>query len=159
MHLPRPFLLAALWSLLVVNAGFGTEPPVSGSFTVDGKAAKLAFVRTVKGDEFDGKPTTVVVMTEKDASKNAKPDFDANFGKFGNALIITVLPDGQIIGCQLVHTALKTQSVSTSGNIKSVDFKNEGGVIQGKIVTESGGAIDIFDQKVEVNMSFKAKAP
>jgi hypothetical protein len=150
-------LLTALLSLMILTCAHGAEPPVSGTFTANSKPAKLAFIRAVKGDDFDGKPTTVLVISEKDASKDAKPAFYASFGKFGDSLTITVFPDGQIIGCEVSHTALTHHSFSSTGNIKTTDFKNEGGVIQGKITT--GGEIESLGEKWEVNLTFKVKAP
>ena len=133
------------------------EPPVTGTFTANGKAAKLAFLRAVKGEAFDGKDTTVLVFTEKDASKDEKPDFHASFGKFGNSLTITIFPDGKIIGCEVYHTALAHKNFSSTGNIDTADFKNEGGILQGKIATK--GEVEVFGEKWEVNLSFKVKAP
>jgi len=141
----------------MLASAHAAEPPVSGKFTVNGKPGNLAFALAVKGDDFDGKPTTVLVFSEKDASKDKKPAFYAGFGKFGNSLTITVTPDGSIIGCEVCHSALANKMFSSSGTTKMTDFKNEGGVIQGKIATE--GEIKFFDDKWEVNLTFKVKAP
>lgn len=149
--------LSTLSSLLIVTCALAADPPVTGTFTANGKPAKLAFVRAVKGDGFDGKPTTVLVITEKDASKDDKPDFHASFGKFGNSLTITVFPDGQIIGCEVSHTALSHKNFSSVGNIKTADFKMGSGTIECKILTD--GEIESLGEKWEVNLTVKTKAP
>jgi hypothetical protein len=46
----------------------------------------------------------MLVFTEKDHSKDNKPDFGAMFGKYGSALIISCDEDGGIFGCQVVHS-------------------------------------------------------
>jgi hypothetical protein len=150
-------LWASFCTLVILASAHGAEPPFSGTFTVNGKPGNLAFLRVVKGDEFSGQPTTVLVFTEKDASREAKPAFYAGFGKFGNSLTITVMPDGQIIGCEVCHSALPHKTFSSSGTTKMTDFKNEGGTIQGKIST--GGEIEALGEKWEVNLTFKTKGP
>src|SRR3954468_13602783 len=91
-------------------------PSVTGIFKGNGKEAKLAFVSARWGEPFSGKPGIVLVFTEKDHSKDKKPDFNASFGKFGSALIISLHEDGGIYGCQVVHSAHKKQGFSSVGN-------------------------------------------
>ena len=89
---------------LIATAGRSAdekEPPVSGLFKGNGKEAKLAFVTALKGEPSLDKPTTVLVFTEKDHSKEKNPKIFASFGRFGSALIITVNQEGDIIGCQV----------------------------------------------------------
>ena len=132
------------------------DPPVSGVFKGNGQEAKLAYVSTVKGETF-GKPTIIIVFTEKDHSEAKKPQIMAGFGKFGSALIITVYLDGQIVGCQVAHAAHQKGAFNSIGTIKMSDFKLEGGKIQGKLSTE--GEAETFGQKWEVDLKFQAKAP
>ena len=61
------------------------KPTVTGMFKGNGKEAKIAFVSAHWQEPFSDKPSMKLVFTEKDHSKAKKPDFDANFGKFGNA--------------------------------------------------------------------------
>ena len=49
----------------------------------------------------------MLVFTEKDHSKDKKPDFNAAFGKFGSALIVSLHEDGGIFGCEVVHSCAK----------------------------------------------------
>jgi hypothetical protein len=136
---------------------FAAEPAVTGVFTGDGKPAKLAFVSARKGEPFADKETTVLVFTEKDHSKDKRPEFKANFGEFGSALIITVHPDGSIISCQVAHTAHKQKPFSSIGKITMSDFKIADGQVQGKLST--GGKVETFEQTWEVDLKFRTKSP
>jgi hypothetical protein len=133
------------------------DSPVTGVYKANGQEAKLAYVLTKKGEPFADKPTIVMVFTEKDPSKAKKPDFDALFGKYGSALIITIQEDGQIVGCQVAHSALKKSGFSSVGTIKMSEFKLKDGKMQGKLST--GGEDDFFGDKWEVDFKFQAPAP
>jgi hypothetical protein len=150
--LPAVALASLVFSALAISA----EPPVTGDFKVKGNPAKLAFARALKGEPFDGKPTTIIVLSEKDPSKSAKPEFDAMFGKLGNSLSVTVTDTGDIIGCQAYHVGFEYKSFSSSGVVKMEGYKNEGGIVQGKLTT--GGEVEAFHEKWEVNLTFKTKA-
>src|SRR5947209_10567325 len=97
--------LAITALVLAAGPALAADPPVSGKFTGDGTEAKLAFVTASKGEPFADKATIRLVFTEKDHSKDAKAYIKAGFGDYGSALIITVHPDGKIIGCEVAHTA------------------------------------------------------
>jgi len=133
------------------------EPPVSGDFKGNGREAKLAYVTAVKGEPLAGKPTIVIVITERDHSAAEKPQVLAGFGKFGSALIITVYQDGTIVGCEVAHAAHAKGAFSSLGTIMMSDFRLEGGTIQGQLST--GGETETFGQKWEVDLKFRAKAP
>ena len=133
------------------------EPPVSGKFTGNGKEAKLAYATAMKGEPYLDKPTIVLVFTEKDHSKEKNPKIMATFGKFGSALIITVDPEGNIIGCTVAHTAHEKSGFSALGDVKSSDFKIADGMIKGKFATK--GEVDAFGEKWEVKLTFQVKAP
>src|SRR5262245_41428946 len=60
------------------------KPTVTGIFKGNGKDAKLAYVSAHWREPFGDKPSIVLVFTEKDHSKDKKPDFNAGFGKFGS---------------------------------------------------------------------------
>lgn len=127
---------------------------VSGIFKGNGKEAKIAYVSARWGEPFDGKPGIILVLTEKDHSKAQKPDFDAAFGKFGSALVISVHEDGRIYGCQVVHTAHKKQGFSSVGNIETADFTFTDGKVDGEITTN--GQVDTFGETWEVKLKFVA---
>jgi hypothetical protein len=130
------------------------KPSVNGVFKGNGKEAKLAYVSARWGEPFSGKAGIVLVFTEKDHSKNNKPDFDAAFGKFGSALIISLHEDGQIYGCQVVHSAHQKQGFSSIGNLETTDFNYEEGKVEGELTTH--GQVDTFGETWEVNIKFVA---
>jgi hypothetical protein len=133
------------------------DSPVTGTFTGNGKEAKLAYVSAHKGEPFADKPTIVLVFTEMDHSKEKRPAFKAGFGDFGSALIITVKEDGKIIGCEVAHKAHEKSWFSSIGSIAMSDFKMADGKITGKIKTD--GVVETFKQKWEVDIKFETKAP
>lgn len=130
------------------------KPTVTGVFKGNGKDAKLAHVSARWGEPFGGKAGIVLVFSEKDHSKASKPDFDAAFGKFGSALIISLHEDGQIYGCQVVHSAHQKQGFSSIGNLEATDFNYGEGKVEGELTTH--GQVDTFGETWEVNIKFAA---
>ena len=128
------------------------KPTVSGMFKGNGKEAKLAYVSARWGEPFSGKSSIVLVFSEKDHSQNKKPDFDAAFGKFGSALVISLHEDGNIFGCQVVHSAHKKQGFSSVGRIKTDNFKFEEGKVEGELTTD--GEDEFFGDTWEVKLKF-----
>jgi hypothetical protein len=96
----------------------------------------------------------VLVFTEKDHSKDQKPDFDAGFGKFGSALIISLHEDGDIFGCEVAHSALQHKNFSSIGTIKTNDFEYADGKVQGELTTD--GQAEVFGETWGVNLKFVA---
>ena len=94
------------------------KPSVTGTFKGNGKEAKISFVSAHWREPFNDKPSIVLVFTEKDHSKDNKPDFNAAFEKFGSALIISLHEDGGIFGCQVVHSAISKKGFSSTGQIQ-----------------------------------------
>jgi hypothetical protein len=130
------------------------SPSVSGIFKGNGKEAKIAYVSARWGEPFDGKPGIILVFTEKDHSKAKKPDFDASFGKFGSALVISLHEDGSIYSCQVVHSAHKKQGFSSVGKIETTDFSFADGKVEGEITTN--GELEFFGDTWEVKLKFVA---
>jgi hypothetical protein len=130
------------------------KPTVTGTFTGNGKEAKIAFVSAYWREPFADQASIRLVFTEKDHSKNKKPDFDAAFGKFGSALIISLHEDGSIFGCQVVHSAHKKQGFSSIGSIRTDNFKFEEGKVEGGLVTD--GEQEFFGDTWNVNLKFVA---
>lgn len=128
------------------------KPTVTGVFKGNGKDAKLAYMSARWGEPFSGKAGIVLVFTEKDHSKDNKPDFDAAFGKFGSALIISLHEDGQIYGCQVVHSAHQKKGFSSIGNLEATDFTYEDGKVEGELTTN--GQVDTFGETWEVKLKF-----
>lgn len=152
-------------AVLLLSAGLAAaadekkekDPPVSGVFTGNGKEAKLAYVVALKGEPHLDKPTTVLVFTEKDPSKEKNPKIPAMFGRLGSALVVTVDPEGDVIGCTIAHAAHEKSGFSTLGQLTMSDFKVADGKVKGKFATK--GVVDTFGDKWEVKLTFQAKAP
>jgi hypothetical protein len=130
------------------------KPTVTGIFKGNGKDAKLAYVSAHWRAPFGDKPSMVLVFTEKDHSKDKKPDFNAGFGKFGSALIVSLHEDGDIFGCEVAHSALKHQNFSSIGKINTNDFEYADGQVKGELATD--GPADVFGETWEVNVKFVA---
>jgi hypothetical protein len=130
------------------------KPTVMGIFKGNNKDAKLAYVSAHWREPFGDKPSIVLVFTEKDHSKDKKPDFNAGFGKFGSALIVSLHEDGDIFGCEVAHAALKHQNFSSIGKINTNDFEYADGQVKGELTTD--GAADVFGETWEVNVKFVA---
>jgi hypothetical protein len=130
------------------------KPFATGVFKGNGKEAKLAYVSAHWREPFGDKPSMGLVFTEKDHSKDNKPGFNAAFGKFGSALIISLHDDGEIFGCQVVHSAHKKQGFSSIGSIHTNDFTFEDGKVQGELTTD--GQVDTFGETWEVKIKFVA---
>jgi hypothetical protein len=128
------------------------KPSVTGTFKGNGKEAKLAYLSAQWREPFGGKPSIVLVFSEKDHSKDKKPDFHAAFGEFGSALIISLHEDGGIFGCQVVHSAHKKKGFSSVGRIKTNNFKFAEGTLEGELTTD--GEDEFFGDTWEVNLKF-----
>ncbi|HEY1476666.1 MAG TPA: hypothetical protein VGF37_03195 [Chthoniobacterales bacterium] len=126
--------------------------PVTGVFKGNGKEARLAHVSAHWREPFSDKPSMVLVFTEKDHSKDKKPDFNAGFGKFGSALVVSLHEDGEIFGCEVAHSALKHQNFSSVGKIRTNNFEFADGQVKGELTTD--GLADVFGETWEVNVKF-----
>jgi hypothetical protein len=137
--------------------------PVSGVYTAGGKPAVLTDISTQKDDPFDGVPVTLVVMTAQSQGGEAAASDDAHNGKFGDALIIRVEPDGTVIGSDFVHHGLVKSDgyMSQTGTLTLKDYKAAGGQISGHIT--SGGPAGVGatadNQFINVDLTFHVKAP
>jgi hypothetical protein len=128
------------------------NPSVTGVFKGNGKEAKLAHVSAHWREPFGDKPSMVLVFTEKDHSSDKKPDFNAGFGKFGSALIVSLHEDGDIFGCEVAHSALNHKNFSSIGTIKTNEFEFADGKVQGELTTD--GPAEVFGENWEVNLKF-----
>ncbi|HJY54274.1 MAG TPA: hypothetical protein VKD89_09635 [Candidatus Udaeobacter sp.] len=130
------------------------KPTVTGEFKGNGKEAKLAYVSAHWREPFGDKPSMVLVFTEKDHSKDKKPDFNAGFGKFGSALVVSLHEDGDIFGCEVAHSSLKHKNFSSIGTIKTNDFEYGDGQVKGELTTD--GEAEVFGEAWGVNVQFVA---
>ena len=130
------------------------KPTVTGVFKGNGNEAKIAYVSAAWREPFGDQPSMVLIFTEKDHSKDKKPDFNAAFSKFGSALIISLHEDGGIFGCQVVHAAHEKKGFSSIGSIKTNNFTYADGKVEGELTTD--GQVETFGETWEVNLKFVA---
>jgi hypothetical protein len=145
----------ALASTLVAAAA-----PFQGTYQANGKDAKLAFLTAHKGEPFSGKPVTILIFSEKDASKDKRPDFHAQMGDFGDALVVHLRQDGatwDVIGTEFAHAALKHSGASGTGLVNVKDVKVAGGELSGHLATSPGS--DLFGEPLSVDLTFHVKQP
>ena len=164
MRFVQPRVTAALATALLpiivlLSPGASAQGTLSGLYKGNGKPAALTQVTAHKGDPESGKPVTVLVFTTKDQAKDPKAGFNALFGKFGDALVVKIFPDGRVLSVDLVHSNLKSPSgsITVFDVLKMKDFKVAGGELSGHLT--SGGTGDVQGQTWEVDLTFQAKAP
>ena len=150
------FPVLAVVVLSTAQAG-AADFEVSGIFKGNDQPAKVTFVSAHKGTPVAGKETIKLVFTEKDHSKDERPDLKALFGEYVSALVIGIEPNGKVVTCDVAHQAHKQKPISSPASLKMSEFKNEGGQISGKIATD--GKAEAFGQTWEINLTFRTKAP
>ncbi len=151
---------AALGGAVWFAAAALAAAPVEGAYKANGKDAKLAYVIARKGEPFSGNPTVTLVFSEKDASKDPKPDMHAQFGDLGDALVIHLMNENgkyTVIGSEFAHSALKHSGASASGVVDIRDAAVANGELSGRLV--SGPDAKIFSEPVVVDLRFHVKQP
>jgi hypothetical protein len=134
-----------------------TGNAVSGTFTGDGKQAALTEVTALNDDPVSGQPVIALVFTTKDQAGDPKAATNALFGNYGDAIIARFTPDGNVIGADVVHAGLQQQGSVSLSALSIKNFRNAGGEISGELT--SGGPTDVLDHKLNVDLTFHAKAP
>ncbi len=149
---------AALLVIMLTSAGASAQSKVTGVFKGNDKPATLTQVTAHKGEE-SGKPVTVLVFSSKDQTGHPKADFDALFGKLGDALVVKVFADGQVYSGDIVHSNLDAPggSIQAFGVLKMTDFKLADGRISGHLT--SNGPHEFHDLKWEADLTFETSAP
>lgn len=133
------------------------QASVSGLYRANGQDASLVHATAVAHDDFGGQPAVTVVFTEHDPKGDASVHIGAVFGDYGSALVITVLEDGSVIGCEVAHAALKHRGASSIGKLKTESFKWSDDDVGGRLTT--GGEVSLFDETWQVDLTFKVKRP
>jgi hypothetical protein len=148
----------ALLVIILASAGASAQSKVTGVFKGNDKPATLTQVTARKGEE-SGKLVTILVFSSKDQKSDPKPDFDALFGKLGDALVVKVFADGQVYSGDIVHSNLDAPggSIQAFGVLKISDFKLADGRISGHL--SSNGPHEFHDLKWEVDLTFETGAP
>ena len=148
-------VLPVIFVLSFIASAQGT---LSGIDKANGKPATLTQVVAYKGEPESGKPVTLLVFTAKDQGKDPKAAFNALFGKYGDAIVIKVLPDGKVYSADVRHSALDigpVPSATVFDVVQIKDYKAAGGEISGRVM----GKTDIRGQPWEVDLTFQTKAP
>lgn len=145
-------VIVALGAMELIAA----DSEVSGIFNGNDQPAKLAFVSAHKGTPLRGQETIKLVFTEKDHLKDEEAALKALFGDYGSALVIGIQFDGKVVTCDVRHEAHKQRPISSPASVKMSEFKNENGLISGKLTTD--GKAEAFGQTWEVNLTFRTKA-
>ncbi|HEX6899732.1 MAG TPA: hypothetical protein VF789_08465 [Thermoanaerobaculia bacterium] len=152
----RRLIAFALITLFAVPAAWSVGQ-VSGKYLGNGKEAKLAHAVIVPHDPWEGETTYTVVLSEKDPAGIKKPDFDATFGKLGDALVVAITRKGDIIGTEVCHQSLKRAGFSSTGTLLVENFKLADGQMSGRFFTK--GQKTFFDDSWEIDLTFKGKLP
>lgn len=129
-------------------------PTVNGTFTGNGRQAKLAFVSARPGEPFGDGPTIDLIFTEKDHTRDPRAAMNAGFGRYGSALVISLHEEGDIFGCQVAHAAHPKGTFSSSGNIATTSFNVFDDRLDGAIATK--GEQETFGQTWNVDIKFAA---
>jgi hypothetical protein len=153
------FIMAVLAFALLLPGGAFAQNKLSGTYKGNGTPAALTQVVAYKGEPESGQPVTVLVISAKSQAGSSKPSFDALFGKFGDALVVKIFPDGKVYSLDLVHSKLESPggSIQIFGVLKVTDFKMADGKVSGHLT--SGGVSKVRDQTWEVDLTFETKAP
>src|SRR6266446_10870322 len=125
------FVIFSVLGLVVLGAAQlgAADSDLSGIFKGNDQPAKLAFVSAHKGTPVAGKETIKLVFTEKDHSKDERPDLKALFGDYGSVLVIAIEPNGKVVTCDVAHEAHKQKPISSPAYVKMSELKNERGEI------------------------------
>ena len=148
-------VLPVIFVLSFIASAQGT---LSGIDKANGKPATLTQVVAYKGEPESGKPITLLVFTAKDQGKDPKAAFNALFGKYGDAIVVKVFPDGKVYSTDVRHSALDigpVPSATVFDVVQIKDYKAAGGEISGRVM----GKTDIRGQPWEVDLTFQTKAP
>ncbi|MCB1866912.1 MAG: hypothetical protein KDG50_15955 [Chromatiales bacterium] len=156
----RPLPMAGLvfgLALIVPGAGALAAGSATGHYVGNGRDAKLPNVSVIKNDGWEGRKGWTIIASEKPSGGSKKPDFDAQFGKLGDALVLSVTEDGELFSAQICHQALKRSGFSSSGTIKVNGFSMKGGEVSAHFTTD--GERSFFDDKWSVDLKINAPLP
>lgn len=149
--------LALLLALALAGAAAARAGQVSGKYVGNGREAKLAFVTVIPHEEFSGEKAWTIIASEKDPKGSKKPDFDAQFGELGDALVISVTEKGDIFSVQVCHQQLDKAGFSSSGTLQVDGFSLGGGMISGHFFTK--GENEFFGDTWSVDLKISGELP
>ncbi|PYJ41426.1 MAG: hypothetical protein DME86_08625 [Verrucomicrobia bacterium] len=129
MKMPNQRLIIfSVLAVVVLNPAQtgAADSEVSGVFKGNDQPAKLAFVSAHNGTPVAGKETIKLVFTEKDHSKDERPDLKALFGDYGSALVIGIEPNGKVVTCDVAHEAHKQKPISSPASSQDERLQEPG---------------------------------
>jgi len=147
--------LAGLAALLALPAT--AQGTATGKYVGNGRDAKLGFVRVIPHEEFSGEKAWTIVASEKDSKGSKKPDFDAQFGELGDALVVSVTEKGDIFSVQVCHQQLDKAGFSSSGTLQVEGFSLAGGKLSGHFFTK--GENEFFGDTWSVDLKISGDLP
>ncbi|HET8942750.1 MAG TPA: hypothetical protein VFN13_12270 [Rudaea sp.] len=159
MHRVAYLLISVL--LVAACANSSAANGVQGTYVVNGKSAQLTHATAQTGREFAGDPTTFLVFSEKPAGNDKSPDFSAQDGKYGNAVVVQLHKKGDnwdVIGASFSHTAMKRRGLGGTGLVNASDMKIADGQLAGHLTMAPGGA-DMFGESIQLDLHFHVVLP
>lgn len=153
----RKLAALALAAVLLAVPAAWSAGQVTGKYIGNGKPAKLAYAVVVPHEPWQGEKAYTIILSEKNPAGVEKPDYDAMFGKLGDALVVSVTAKGDIFSTQVCHQALKRSGFSTTGSLYVDNFKIEGKQLSGRFYTKHKE--DFFDDSWEADLNVKAAVP
>lgn len=152
----RILALAFATVLLTASAAWSAGQ-VTGKYIGNGKEAKLAYAAIVPHEPWEGETAYTLILAEKNPAGVKKPDFDAMFGKLGDALVVSVTRKGDIFSTQVCHQALEKKGFSSGGTLFVEDFKIDGKQLSGRFFTKEKE--EFFGDTWEIDLTVKAALP
>jgi hypothetical protein len=131
----RRAVLAIVTGSALAQALIAAGPVVTGKYLGNGKPAQLTHARIVPHEDWQGAKAWTLILSEKDAAKVDKPDFDAMFGELGHALVVSLTEKGEIFSVQVCHQALEKSGLSSSGTLSIEGFTIAGGKLSARFFT------------------------
>lgn len=159
MNITRRHLIAAVPLLATSVHRAAAQAALSGTFKGNGKPASLTQVVAYKGNPESDQPIIELVFTAKNQGNDPKAAFNALFNKYGDALVVKIFPDGKVYSADLVHANLQSPSGSITllGILSIENFSTANGELSGRLT--SAGPRNARDQKFDIDLTFRTKAP
>lgn len=158
MNVTSRFLATAALVVSSCVALAAAAAAVQGSFKANDKDATLTYALANKSEPWGDHPVIQLVLSEKDASASKRPNFEAQMGRYGAALVVTLTSDAwDVIGTEFAHPALKHSGASGTGILKVKDVTTSNGEISGHLVTNDNA--DLFGEPVVIDLTFRVKQP
>lgn len=150
----KPLFALCLLALLPLTVS-AQDATITGTYKADGKEAKLISLLIKEGKD-DRKGRLFLIFSDKKLT-GKESDMDAMFGRLGNALVITMKPDGSITNCLVAHSAVGEGGFQSIGEIELKDMKKADGKLSGRLTTN--GQQKAFGKTWEVDLKFSGKLP